>query len=49
MYVEAYKFITDLKPENIMVGFEDSSVMKDYVRAQGGNPMSRKVSDGRSI
>ncbi len=32
-----------------MVGFEDPSVIEDFVRAQTRNPMPRKVQNGRSI
>lgn len=41
--------MADLKLENILVGFEDPSVIEDFVRAQAENPMPRKSRDGRSI
>ena len=39
----------DIKLDNIMVGFEDPSVIEDFVRAQAYNPMHRKVLDGYSV
>jgi serine/threonine-protein kinase SRPK3 len=47
--IEAYSTITDIKLDNIMVGFEDPSVIEDFARAQTQNPMPRKVQDGRSV
>ena len=41
--------LVDLKPDNILVGFEDHSVIKDFVRSQASNPMARKIKDGRVI
>jgi serine/threonine-protein kinase SRPK3 len=41
--------LADLKTDNILVGFEKSSVVKDFAHAQAANPMPRKVKDGRSI
>lgn len=32
-----------------MVGFEDPSVIEDFVQKQAGNPMPRKIKDGRSV
>lgn len=46
---EADPTTPDIKLDNIMVGFEDSSVIEDFVRAQSQAPMPRKVRDGRSI
>lgn len=40
---------TDLKLDNILVSFEDPSVIDNFVRAQAENPMPRKIRDGRSI
>ena len=45
---QAYSII-DLKLDNILVGFEDRSVIKDFVKKQAENPMPRKFKDGRSI
>ena len=39
--------LVDLKPDNILVGFEDDSVINDFVRSQESNPMARKIKDGR--
>ena len=39
----------DLKPDNIMMRFEDPSVVEDFVQKQVENPMPRKIKDGRSI
>src|SRR3984885_5225302 len=41
--------LVDLKSDNILVGFEDHSVIKDFVRSQASNPMARKIKDGRVI
>jgi serine/threonine protein kinase len=40
---------TDLKLDNILLGFEDLSIIEDFVQTQSHNPMSRKIKDGRSI
>lgn len=40
---------TDLKLDNILLGFEHPFVIEDFVRKQADNPMPRKVKDGRSI
>ncbi|KAJ5415176.1 hypothetical protein N7465_003871 [Penicillium sp. CMV-2018d] len=40
---------TDLKVDNILVGFEDSSVLQDFAHAQLSNPMPRKTQDGRHV
>ena len=37
--------LVDLKPDSILVGFEDDSVI-DFVRSQESNPMVRKIKDG---
>ncbi|KAH6719717.1 kinase domain-containing protein [Leptodontidium sp. MPI-SDFR-AT-0119] len=39
----------DLKLDNILVGFEDPSVIEDFVQGQAKNPMARKAVNGRSI
>lgn len=39
----------DLKLDNILVTFEDPSVLEEYVKAQPLNPMPRKAKDGRII
>jgi len=46
--IQAYS-ITDLKLDNILVGFEHPSVLEDFVDKQAKNPMPRKIKDGRSI
>lgn len=46
---KAHSTIPDLKLDNILVGFEDPSVIEDFVRAQAENPMPRKIRNGRSI
>ena len=48
-YIIADLIVVDIKLDNIMVGFEDSSVIEDFVQAQDHNPMPRKVLDGHSI
>ncbi|KAF2671446.1 CMGC protein kinase [Microthyrium microscopicum] len=40
---------TDLKLDNILLGFESKSVIDDFVKAQTGNPMPRKVYDDRVV
>ncbi|KAJ6155144.1 hypothetical protein N7470_005710 [Penicillium chermesinum] len=35
--------------DNILVGFEDSSVLRDFARAQSSNPMPRKTRDGHRV
>ena len=45
----ADSILTDLKVDNILVGFENPSVIKDFAHAQASNPMLRKTKDGRSI
>jgi len=46
-YAKAHSI--DLKPDNIMMRFEDPSVIEDFVQKQVENPMPRKIKDGRSI
>ncbi|KAI9681153.1 MAG: hypothetical protein M1817_002435 [Caeruleum heppii] len=48
-HVECHVIHTDLKLDNIMVGFEDSSVIEDFVQAQAAHPMPRKPRGDRSI
>ncbi|GIK05193.1 hypothetical protein Aspvir_009296 [Aspergillus viridinutans] len=40
---------TDLKLDNILVGFEDPSVLQDFARAQPFNPMPRKIKDSHNV
>ncbi|KAI9703411.1 MAG: hypothetical protein M1820_005883 [Bogoriella megaspora] len=40
---------TDLKSDNILMGFEDLSVLEAFVRKEAEDPMARKVIDGRSV
>jgi serine/threonine protein kinase len=46
---KAYLVIQDLKLDNILVGFEDPSVIEDFVQGQAENPMVRKIVNGRLI
>lgn len=43
--------ISDLKLENILIAFEDPTVIKDFVRRQTKIPMQRKAPDasGRTV
>lgn len=41
--------MADLKIDNILVGFEDPSVIQDFANAQSLNPMPRKVQDGHTV
>lgn len=45
----AHLFVIDLKLDNILVEFEDPSVIQDFVRQQVKNPIPRKIRDGRLI
>ncbi|KAH8723985.1 CMGC protein kinase [Phaeosphaeriaceae sp. PMI808] len=47
LHSECHVVHTDLKPDNILVGFEDDSVITDFVQSQESNPMARKIKDGR--
>ncbi|KAG0648290.1 Serine threonine-kinase SRPK [Hyphodiscus hymeniophilus] len=40
---------TDLKADNIMMSFEDPSVIDEYVNAQSDHPMPRKIVNDRNI
>ncbi|KAL5316664.1 hypothetical protein ACEPPN_015713 [Leptodophora sp. 'Broadleaf-Isolate-01'] len=40
---------TDLKADNILLSFEDLSVIEDYVKAQDDHPMPRKTAGDRNI
>ncbi|KAL1866970.1 hypothetical protein VTK73DRAFT_4439 [Phialemonium thermophilum] len=40
---------TDLKLDNVMVTFEDESVIEAFVRDQAANPMARKVAGERIV
>ncbi|KFY37814.1 hypothetical protein V495_06921 [Pseudogymnoascus sp. VKM F-4514 (FW-929)] len=42
-------FGTDLKADNFLVGFEDNSVIKEYVNTQRRNPAPCKEGDGRRV
>lgn len=44
----AYSII-DLKLDNILIGFEDPSVMEDFILKQTKNPMKRTIRDCRCI
>lgn len=35
--------------DNILVGFEDPSVVQDFAQAQSFNPMPRKITNGRTV
>ena len=41
--------ILDLKLDNILVNFEDQSVLDEFAEAQSENPMLQKRRDGHSI
>ncbi|RDL34772.1 CMGC protein kinase [Venustampulla echinocandica] len=49
LHSECHIVHTDLKLDNILVGFEDPSVLRDFAQAQPTYPMPRKTRDGRSI
>ncbi|KAI9832065.1 MAG: hypothetical protein M1826_002393 [Phylliscum demangeonii] len=49
MNIKAHQIMADLNLNNILVAFEDSSVIERFVRAQAEHPMPRKIVDGRSI
>ncbi|KFY29164.1 hypothetical protein V491_00162 [Pseudogymnoascus sp. VKM F-3775] len=49
LHSECHIVHTDLKSDNILVGFEDRSVIKGFVRSQALNPMARKVKDDRVV
>ncbi|KAI9674409.1 MAG: hypothetical protein M1817_001747 [Caeruleum heppii] len=49
LHSECHIIHTDLKPDNILVGFEDSSVIEDYVNKQAEIVVPRKINDDRSI
>ncbi|EFY84567.1 serine/threonine-protein kinase, putative [Metarhizium acridum CQMa 102] len=40
---------TDLKPDNIMVTFEDQSVIEEFVQGQIQHPMARKTIGNRTV
>jgi serine/threonine protein kinase len=48
-HIWAHSTVTDLKLDNIMVGFEDPSVLEDFSPAQPNSPMPRKIRDGRAV
>jgi serine/threonine-protein kinase SRPK3 len=41
--------LVDLKLDNILIGFENDTVLGDFLQWQALNPMARKVKDGRVI
>ncbi|KUJ14194.1 CMGC protein kinase [Mollisia scopiformis] len=49
LHSECHIIHTDLKLDNILLGFEHPSVIEDFVQKQAENPMPRKIKDGRSI
>lgn len=49
LHSECHIVHTDLKLDNILVEFEDPSVIQDFVRQQVENPIPRKIRDGRLI
>ncbi|XMA15014.1 hypothetical protein WAI453_007805 [Rhynchosporium graminicola] len=49
LHSECHIIHTDLKLDNILLGFEHPSVIEDFVRKQAENPMPRKIRDGRTI
>lgn len=44
-----YMTNTDLKVDNILVGFEDPAVLEDFAILQASNPMPCKMNDGRTV
>ncbi|KAK2629686.1 hypothetical protein QTJ16_000506 [Diplocarpon rosae] len=49
LHSECHIIHTDLKLDNILLGFEHPSVIENFVKKQAKNPMPRKIKDGRSI
>ncbi|PGH12213.1 serine/threonine protein kinase [Helicocarpus griseus UAMH5409] len=49
LHSECHVIHTDLKEDNFLVGFEDSTVVESYVRQQEDDPAPFKVSNGRPI
>ncbi|KAI9730434.1 MAG: hypothetical protein M1834_005944 [Cirrosporium novae-zelandiae] len=49
LHSECHVVHTDLKLDNILMEFEDRSVIEDFVQNQVKNPMARKTRDGRLI
>ena len=47
--VEAYSIATDIKPENILVTFEDPSVLLEFVKRHSAQPVPRKVGEIRTV
>ncbi|KAK2594854.1 hypothetical protein QQS21_007442, partial [Conoideocrella luteorostrata] len=49
LHEEGHITHTDLKLDNIMVTFEDQSVIEEYVQGQRRNPMARKTIGNRTV
>ncbi|KAK3065179.1 hypothetical protein LTS18_007065 [Coniosporium uncinatum] len=49
LHSECHIIHTDLKLDNILVVFEDQSVIESFVQGQVENPMARKLIDGRAV
>ncbi|KAF4465040.1 kinase-like domain [Fusarium albosuccineum] len=49
LHSEGHIIHTDLKLDNIMVTFEDQSVIDEFIQGQKQHPMARKQIDGRTI
>ncbi|KAL2061953.1 hypothetical protein VTL71DRAFT_7331 [Oculimacula yallundae] len=49
LHSECHAIHTDLSLQNILVNFEDDSVLEESAQAQIGNPMLQKKRDGYSI
>lgn len=47
--IEAHLTNADIKMDNLMVGFEDDSVIQDFAQAQAQNPMPMKIQNGRTV
>ncbi|KAL2355760.1 kinase-like domain-containing protein [Cryomyces antarcticus] len=49
LHSECHIIHTDLKLDNILVTFEDQSVIESFVQGQIENPMARKLIDGQAV
>ncbi|KAI1154449.1 putative serine/threonine-protein kinase [Nemania diffusa] len=49
LHSECHIIHTDLKLDNILVTFEDQSVIESFVQGQVENPMARKLIDGWAV
>ncbi|EZF75074.1 CMGC/SRPK protein kinase [Trichophyton soudanense CBS 452.61] len=49
LHTECNVIHTDLKVENILVSFEEPSVLEDFAQLQAQNPMPRKSNNGNTV